>query len=100
MRVPVDWLRANMSLSQRNPPASRSLLLWSKVGLEEEGPGASEVQGPVVVGRVLTREPRAAEEWQDHQLVPRSTSARPMARASPSGSSGAHNFEAGDLVPQ
>ncbi len=68
MRVPVDWLREYVAVP---PDADGEAIAASlvAVGLEEEGLHTGGVTGPLVVGRVLSKNARAAEERQDDQLV-------------------------------
>ena len=55
MRVPVDWLREYVAVP---PNADGEAIAASlvAVGLEEEGLHTGGVTGPLVVGRVLTKE--------------------------------------------
>ena len=56
MRVPVDWLREYVAVP---PDADGEAIAASlvAVGLEEEGLHTGGVTGPLVVGRVLTKDP-------------------------------------------
>ncbi len=69
MRVPVDWLGEYAALPADADGAAIAAALV-RVGLEEEGLHSGGVGGPLVVGRVLEKQPGAAEERQDDQLVP------------------------------
>ncbi len=56
MRVPVDWLREYVAVPEDATGEQVAAALVA-VGLEEEGLHAGGVTGPLVVGRVLTKEP-------------------------------------------
>ncbi|MEI2777825.1 MAG: phenylalanine--tRNA ligase subunit beta [Tetrasphaera sp.] len=97
MRVPVDWLREYVA----GPPDARGVDIAAdlvKVGLEEEGLHTSGVTGPLVVGRVLTKEPEPQKngkiiEWCSLDVGAANGSGEPQWVVC-----GAHNFEPGDLV--
>ena len=101
MRAPLGWLReyAAAARGARRPGAGRALI---RAGLEVEtvDRAGSDVTGPLVVGRVRRLRRRAAEERQDHPLVPggrRASTTRSPAYAG-SCCCGAHNFAVGDHV--
>ena len=56
MRVPLDWLReyAEVPAGATGTQVAADLV---RVGLEEEGLHGGDVQGPLVVGRVLEVSP-------------------------------------------
>ncbi len=98
MRVPVDWLREYVAVPAESTGVEIAAALV-KVGLEEEGLYTSEVQGPVVVGRVLTREPEPQKNgktinWCSIDVGEANGTGEPQWVVC-----GAHNFEVGDLVP-
>ncbi|HYN65342.1 MAG TPA: phenylalanine--tRNA ligase subunit beta, partial [Ornithinibacter sp.] len=97
MRVPVDWLREYVAVPQ---DASGEAIAASlvKVGLEEEGLHTGGVTGPLVVGRVLTRDPEPQKNgktinWCTVDVGDANGSGEPQGVVC-----GAHNFDAGDLV--
>ena len=72
MKAPVSWIREYVDLPadlSTEDLAARLTALGLKLEAIEK-PG-DQIQGPLVVGRVLTARARAAEERQDHQLVHR-----------------------------
>ncbi len=97
MRVPVEWLRDYVAVPKeaRGVDVAASLV---RVGLEEEGLHGGQVTGPLVVGKVLTREP---EEQKNGKTINWCTVDVGSANGTgePQGIvCGAHNFEVGDLV--
>ena len=94
MRVPISWLGEWVDL----PPDVTLDHLHSalvKVGFEEEDVHGFGVQGPVVVGRVLSFE----DEPQSNGKTIRWCQVD-VGEGTPRGIvCGAHNFEVGDLVP-
>ncbi|MBN9606940.1 MAG: phenylalanine--tRNA ligase subunit beta [Actinomycetales bacterium] len=97
MRVPVSWLREWVDLpSGLELPAMLEHLHAAlvKVGFEEEDIHVFDVTGPVVVGRVLEREPEPQSNGKTINWC-----RVDVGEAEPRGIvCGAHNFEAGDLV--
>lgn len=97
MRVPLDWLAeyAAVPASARGVDVAADLV---RVGLEEEGLFGGGVSGPLVVGRVLTKEPEPQRNgktinWCSVDVGAANGSGEPQWVVC-----GAHNFEAGDLV--
>ncbi len=98
MRVPVDWLREYAAV----PAGARAVDIAAdlvKVGLEEEAIHSGGVTGPLVVGRVLTKEPEPQKNgktinWCSLDVGAANRSGEPQWVVC-----GAHNFEVGDLVP-
>ena len=97
MRVPVDWLREYVAVP---PDADGEAIAASlvAVGLEEEGLHAGGVTGPLVVGRVLTKDPEPQKNgktinWCTVDVGDANGTGEPQGVVC-----GAHNFEAGDLV--
>ncbi len=98
MRVPVDWLREYVAVPAEASGADIAAALV-KVGLEEEGLHGGGVTGPLVVGRVLTKE---AEPQKNGKTI--NWCSLDVGSANGTGEPqwvvcGAHNFEVGDLVP-
>lgn len=97
MRVPVDWLREYVAV----PADATGVQIAAdlvKVGLEEEGLHTSGVTGPLVVGRVLTKEPEPQKNgktinWCSLDVGDANGTGEPQWVVC-----GAHNFEPGDLV--
>ncbi|WP_392541851.1 phenylalanine--tRNA ligase subunit beta [Oryzobacter telluris] len=97
MRVPVDWLREYVAV----PPDATGEAIAAAlvaVGLEEEGLHTGGVTGPLVVGRVLTREPEPQKNgktinWCTVDVGDANGTGEPQGIVC-----GAHNFEAGDFV--
>lgn len=97
MRVPVDWLREYVAVPADADGAGIAADLV-RVGLEEEGLHSSGVTGPLVVGRVLTKESEPQKngkviEWCSLDVGTANGSGEPQWVVC-----GAHNFEPGDLV--
>lgn len=94
MRVPISWLGEWVDL----PPEVTLDHLHSalvKVGFEEEDVHGFGVQGPVVVGRVLSYEDEPQSNGKTIRWVQVD-----VGEPEPRGIvCGAHNFEVGDLVP-
>ena len=97
MRVPVDWLREYVAVP---PDADGEAIAASlvAVGLEEEGLHTGGVTGPLVVGRVLTKEPEPQKNgktinWCTVDVGDANGTGEPQGVVC-----GAHNFEPGDLV--
>ncbi len=97
MRVPVDWLREYVAVPEGTTGEAIAASLVA-VGLEEEGLHTGGVTGPLVVGRVLTREPEPQKNgktinWCTVDVGDANGTGEPQGIVC-----GAHNFEAGDLV--
>ena len=97
MRVPVDWLREYVAVP---PDADGEAIAASlvAVGLEEEGLHSGGVTGPLVVGRVLTKDPEPQKNgktinWCTVDVGDANGTGEPQGVVC-----GAHNFEPGDLV--
>jgi phenylalanyl-tRNA synthetase beta chain len=97
MRVPVDWLREYVAVP---PDADGEAIAASlvAVGLEEEGLHTGGVTGPLVVGRVLTKDPEPQKNgktinWCTVDVGDANGTGEPQGVVC-----GAHNFEPGDLV--
>jgi phenylalanyl-tRNA synthetase beta chain len=97
MRVPVDWLREYVAVP---PDADGEAIAASlvAVGLEEEGLHSGGVTGPLVVGRVLTKDPEPQKNgktinWCTVDVGDANGTGEPQGVVC-----GAHNFDAGDLV--
>ncbi|MGG5259748.1 phenylalanine--tRNA ligase subunit beta [Phycicoccus avicenniae] len=98
MRVPVDWLREYVAVPAEATGADIAASLVA-VGLEEEGLHGGGVSGPLVVGRVLTLEKEPQKNgktinWCSVDVGSANGTGEPQGIVC-----GAHNFEAGDLVP-
>ncbi|WP_404382217.1 phenylalanine--tRNA ligase subunit beta [Knoellia locipacati] len=97
MRVPVEWLREYVAV----PGDARGLQIAAdlvSVGLEEEGLHTGGVTGPLVVGRVLSRDPEPQKNgktinWCTVDVGDANGTGDPQGIVC-----GAHNFEPGDLV--
>ena len=97
MRVPVDWLREYVAVPSDASGEQIAADLVS-VGLEEEGLHTGGVTGPLVVGRVLTKEPEPQRNgrtinWCTVDVGDANGTGEPQGVVC-----GAHNFGAGDLV--
>jgi phenylalanyl-tRNA synthetase beta chain len=93
MRVPISWLGEWVDLPE-DVTLEHLHAALVRVGLEEEDVHASEIQGPVVVGRVL----EFADEPQSNGKTIRWCQVD-VGEAQPRGIvCGAHNFFAGDKV--
>ncbi|WP_309714116.1 phenylalanine--tRNA ligase subunit beta [Pseudolysinimonas sp.] len=94
MRIPISWLGEWVDL----PPEVTLEHLHAalvKVGFEEEDVHGFDVQGPVVVGRVLSFEDEPQSNGKTIRWVQVD-----VGEGNPRGIvCGAHNFEVGDLVP-
>jgi phenylalanyl-tRNA synthetase beta chain len=98
MRVPVDWLREYVAVPAEATGTDIAAALV-RVGLEEEGLHGSGVTGPLVVGRVLSVSPEPQKNgktinWCQVDVGDANGTGEPQGIVC-----GAHNFEAGDLVP-
>lgn len=104
--IPIDWLNEHVQVLPGTDPEKLAAALV-KVGLEEEEIHQSEVQGPIVVGKVLTREAKEQSNGKvinycrvdvgAHNDAP-GTGKEPSELASRGIICGAHNFEVGDYV--
>ena len=97
MRVPVDWLREYVAVPQDATGEAIAASLVA-VGLEEEGLHTGGVTGPLVVGRVLTKDPEPQKNgktinWCTVDVGDANGTGEPQGVVC-----GAHNFDAGDLV--
>ena len=97
MRVPIDWLREYVAVpaEARGVDVAAALV---KVGLEEEGIHGGDITGPVVVGRVLSKEPEEQKNgktinWCQVDVGGANGTGEPQGIVC-----GAHNFDAGDWV--
>lgn len=97
MLVPIEWLGQYVGLPARVTGAQVAADLV-RVGLEEEGLRGGEITGPLVVGRVLTKEPEPQKNgkvvnWCTVDVGEANGTGEPQGIVC-----GAHNFEVGDLV--
>ncbi|HWC23919.1 MAG TPA: phenylalanine--tRNA ligase subunit beta [Flexivirga sp.] len=97
MRIPLDWLGEYVQLPSGTGGAEVAAALV-RVGLEEEGLHGGEVTGPLVVGRVLSKEPEEQKNgktinWCSVDVAAANGTGEPQGIVC-----GAHNFEVGDLV--
>lgn len=97
MLIPISWLSEYVDLPAGTTGAEVAAALV-KVGFEEESLGAPRVTGPVVVGRVLSREPEPQKNgktinWCQVDVGDANGTGEPQGIVC-----GAHNFDAGDLV--
>ncbi|MDO5634842.1 MAG: phenylalanine--tRNA ligase subunit beta [Micrococcus sp.] len=109
MRAPLNWLREFVPVPAEHR-AEDVMADLVRVGLEEEAvhrPG-DDLQGPIVVGQVLSKEPEEQKNgktinWCQVRVVPEGTEQTLTGEGiDPSGVQGivcgAHNFEVGDKV--
>lgn len=104
--VPIDWLADHVEVPE-DLTASQLAADLVRVGLEEEEIHSSDIQGPLVVGKVLSREPKEQSNGKiinycrvdvgEHNDAP-GTGKEPSEFASRGIICGAHNFEVGDYV--
>ena len=97
MRVPVDWLREYVAVPEDATGEQVAAALVA-VGLEEEGLHTGGVTGPLVVGRVLTKDPEPQKNgktinWCTVDVGDANGTGEPQGIVC-----GAHNFDVGDLV--
>ncbi len=97
MRVPVDWLREYVAVPAEARAADIAASLV-RVGLEEEGLHGADITGPLVVGRVLSKQPEPQKNgrtinWCMVDVGSANGTGDPQGIVC-----GAHNFEPGDLV--
>ena len=109
MRIPLDWLREFVPVPAEHR-AEDVMADLVRVGLEEEDVHrpAAELQGPLVVGQVLSKEPEPQKNgktinWCRVRVVPEGAEQTLTGEGvEPSGVQGivcgAQNFEAGDKV--
>ena len=97
MRAPIEWLR---ELTEVDPQAKGADVAATlvRVGLEEEGIIGGEVNGPLVVGKVLERTPEEQKNgktinWCQVDVGAANGTGEPQGIVC-----GAHNFDVGDLV--
>ncbi|WP_109473601.1 phenylalanine--tRNA ligase subunit beta [Ornithinimicrobium cavernae] len=97
MRVPLDWLReyAEVPAGATGVQVAADLV---RVGLEEEGLHGGDIQGPLVVGRVLEMTPEKQKNgktinWCQVDVGQANGTGEPQGIVC-----GAHNFAPGDLV--
>ena len=97
MRVPIDWLREYVAVptDARGTDVAAALV---KVGLEEEGIHGGDITGPVVVGRVISKEPEEQKNgktinWCQVDVGDANGTGEPQGIVC-----GAHNFDVGDWV--
>ena len=84
MRVPVDWLREYVAV----PADATGVQIAAdlvRVGLEEEGLHGGGVTGPLVVGRVLSKEPEPQKNgktinWCSLDVGEANSTGEPMGR--------------------
>lgn len=106
MLIPIDWLNEHVTVRPDTDAAKLAAALV-KVGLEEEAIHQPQVQGPVVVGKVLTREAKTQSNGKVinycrvdvgiHNDAPGSGK-EPSELPSRGIICGAHNFEVDDYV--
>ena len=97
MRVPIEWLREYVAV----PESATGLDVAAdlvKVGLEEEAIHGGGITGPLVVGRVLTRDPEEQKNgkvinWCSVDVGDANGTGEPQGIIC-----GAHNFDVGDTV--
>lgn len=104
--VPIEWLGSHVELPAGLTPEGLAAALV-RVGLEEETIHAADVTGPVVVGRVLTRQAEQHKNGKavnycrvdvgEHNDAP-GTGKEPSDLPSRGIVCGAHNFDVGDYV--
>ena len=105
--VPIEWLREHVDVPA-NTTAARLAADLVRVGLEEERIVPPPVTGPLVVGRVLTRQAKEQTNGKvinycrvdvgpDHNDTP-GTGREPSELPSRGIVCGAHNFDVGDSV--
>lgn len=105
--VPIEWLREHVDVPAGTTAAQLAADLV-KVGLEEEQIVPPSVTGPLVVGKVLTREAKEQSNGKvinycrvdvgpEHNDAP-GTGKEPSELPSRGIVCGAHNFDAGDTV--
>ncbi|MBT1002762.1 phenylalanine--tRNA ligase subunit beta [Paenarthrobacter sp. DKR-5] len=104
MRIPLSWLREYAQVPAE-ATAEDVMAELVKVGLEEEAvhrPGDA-ISGPVVVGKVLSKEPEPQSNgktinWCQVQVAPEGETAADGGSYIHGIVCGAHNFEPGDKV--
>ncbi|WP_353066665.1 phenylalanine--tRNA ligase subunit beta [Arcanobacterium hippocoleae] len=104
--IPIEWLKEHVAVLPGTGPQELAAALV-KVGLEEEAIHRPEVQGPIVVGKVLTQDAKEQSNGKiinycrvdvgRHNDAP-GTGKEPAELASRGIICGAHNFTAGDYV--
>ncbi|MCI6574277.1 MAG: phenylalanine--tRNA ligase subunit beta [Actinomycetaceae bacterium] len=104
--VPIDWLSDHVEVPA-DLTAEQLAAALVRVGLEEEEIHKADITGPIVVGKVLTRDAKEQSNGKvinycrvdvgQHNDAP-GTGKEPSELASRGIICGAHNFEAGDYV--
>lgn len=102
MRVTKNWLAESVEIAP-DTTAEQIHAALVQVGLEEEEIHRFEVSGPVVVGRVLERNPEPQTNgktinWCQVRVAPEGERAADGGEDVRGIVCGAHNFEVGDLV--
>lgn len=97
MRIPLDWLGEYVKLPAGTGGAEVAAALV-RVGLEEEGLHGGEVTGPLVVGKVLSKQPEPQKNgrtinWCSVDVADANGTGEPQDIVC-----GAHNFDVDDLV--
>ncbi|WP_462417704.1 phenylalanine--tRNA ligase subunit beta [Kytococcus sp. Marseille-QA3725] len=97
MLIPISWLSEYVDLPGGTTGEEVAAALVG-VGFEEESLGAPMITGPVVVGRVLSREPEPQKNgktinWCQVDVGSANGTGEPQGIVC-----GAHNFDTGDLV--
>ena len=104
--IPIDWLASHVDVLPGTDPAQLAAALV-KVGLEEEEIHPGQITGPLVVGKVLTREAKKQSNGKtinycrvdvgQHNDAP-GTGKEPADFPSRGIICGAHNFDVDDYV--
>ena len=97
MRVPIEWLREYVEV----PAGATGLQVAAdlvKVGFEEEAVHGGGITGPLVIGRVLTKQPEPQKNgkvinWCTVDVADAGGTGEPQGIVC-----GAHNFDVGDTV--
>ncbi|WP_374929665.1 phenylalanine--tRNA ligase subunit beta [Kytococcus sedentarius] len=97
MHIPISWLGEYVELPAQVTGEQVAADLV-RVGFEEESLGAQMITGPVVVGKVVSREPEPQKNgkvinWCQVDVGQANGTGEPQGIVC-----GAHNFDAGDLV--
>ncbi|PPF85281.1 phenylalanine--tRNA ligase subunit beta [Pseudoclavibacter sp. RFBJ3] len=102
MRAPLSWLREYAEIPASASPAS-VLDAFVRVGLEDEAVHGTQLQGPIVVGEVLSAEPEPQSNgktinWCQVRVAPEGQLAADGGADVRGIVCGAHNFGVGDSV--
>ena len=102
MRAPLSWLREYAEIPASVSPAS-VLDAFVRVGLEDEAVHGTQLQGPIVVGEVLSAEPEPQSNgktinWCQVRVAPEGQLAADGGADVRGIVCGAHNFGVGDSV--